>query len=547
MPAERDGHPEFITMIKYLIVTGGVLSGLGKGITSASIGFLLKARGIRVTALKIDPYLNCDAGTMNPYQHGEVFVLDDGGEVDMDLGSYERFLLTDLSSDHNLTTGKIYQRVLEKERKGHYLGETVQIIPHATDEIKQAIQKVADQSKAEIVIVELGGTVGDIESMPFLEAARQLHQEFGHENVVFIHTTLVPVVSVVGEQKTKPTQHSVKELRAIGIQPDVIVGRCDEPLEPGIKKKIALFCDVPLEAVISAPSAESIYQVPLLFEEQGLPDYLLGRLKVKSHKADLTEWESFLDALLHSESKVRVALVGKYTDLTDSYVSYVEAVRHAAASLNSRAEIKWIEADDYQDDSLKDVDGVIVPVGFGHRGAEGKIKAIHYARTHGLPFLGICYGFQLATIEFARHVLGLEGANSTEFEPAPKHPVIALMPEQKDLPNLGATMRLGAYPVVIERGTLAHQLYGTAEISERHRHRYEVNPQYIKQIEAAGFIFSGKSSDGRRMEIAEIPDHPFFIASQFHPEFKSRPTKPRPLFVGLVQACLAPAASAKPR
>ncbi|MBI1730685.1 CTP synthase (glutamine hydrolyzing) [Candidatus Acetothermia bacterium] len=530
-------------MTKYLIVTGGVLSGLGKGITSASIGFLLKARGIRVTALKIDPYLNCDAGTMNPYQHGEVFVLDDGGEVDMDLGSYERFLVTDLSSDHNLTTGKIYQRVIEKERKGHYLGETVQIIPHATDEIKQAIQKVADRSKADIVIVELGGTVGDIESMPFLEAARQLHQEFGHENVVFIHTTLVPVVSVVGEQKTKPTQHSVKELRAIGIQPDVIVGRGDEPLDPGIKKKIALFCDVPLEAVVSAPSAESVYQVPLIFEEQGLPDYLLGRLKIKSGKADLTEWESFLENLLHSNSKIRVALVGKYTELTDSYVSYAEAVRHAAASLNSRAEIKWIEADEYHDELLEDVDGLIVPVGFGHRGAEGKIKSIRFARANGLPFLGICYGFQLSTIEFARHILGLEGANSTEFEPHPKHPVISLMPEQEGIPNLGATMRLGAYPVVIERGTLAHQLYGATEISERHRHRYEVNPKYIKPLEDAGFIFSGKSPDGRRMEIAEIPDHPFFIASQFHPEFKSRPTKPRPLFLGLVQACLAPTPS----
>ena len=530
-------------MTKYLIVTGGVLSGLGKGITAASIGFLLKARGLRVTAIKIDPYLNCDAGTMNPYQHGEVFVLDDGGEVDMDLGSYERFLVTDLTSDHNLTTGKIYQRVLEKERKGHYLGETVQIIPHATDEIKQAIQKIVERSKADVVIVELGGTVGDIESMPFLEASRQLHQENGHENVVFVHTTLVPVVSVVGEQKTKPTQHSVRELRAIGIQPDVIVGRCDEPLEPGIKKKIALFCDVPLEAVISAPSAASIYQVPLFFEEQRLPEYLLARLKIKAGRADLSEWEAFLESLLHSESKVRVALVGKYTDLTDSYVSYVEAVKHAAASMRSRAEIKWIEADDYDDQSLNDVDGLIVPVGFGHRGAEGKIKAIRYARANGLPFLGICYGFQLATIEFARHVLGLGGANSTEFEPSPKDPVISLMPEQEGLPNLGASMRLGAYPVVIERGTLAHQLYGATEVSERHRHRYEVNPAYIHQIEDAGFIFSGKSPDGRRMEIAEIPDHPFFIASQFHPEFKSRPTKPRPLFVGLVQACLAPTAS----
>ncbi len=534
-------------MTKFLFVTGGVLSGLGKGITSASIGLLLKACGLKVTAIKIDPYLNCDAGTMNPYQHGEVFVLEDGGEVDMDLGSYERFLDIDLTSDHNITTGKIYKRVIEKERRGEYLGQTVQIIPHVTDEIKSSMKRVAEKSGAEVVIVELGGTVGDIESMPFLEAARQMHQELGDESVVFIHTTLVPVVATVGEQKTKPTQHSVKELRAIGIQPDVIVGRSEEPLKESIKRKIALFCDVPLEAVISAPNVDLIYQVPLVFEEQGLTDYLLNRLKVQPARRDLGEWKAFLENALHPTRSILVALVGKYTDLRDSYISYAEALTHAAALRRARVEIKWIEADDYQDEMLEGVDGLIVPVGFGHRGAEGKIRAIHYARTHGLPFLGICYGFQLAVIEFCRNALGIEGANSTEFEGQPRHPVICLMPEQTTVREKGATMRLGAQPVILERGTLAHRLYGTQEIEERHRHRYEVNPAYIKQIEEAGFIFSGKSPDGRRMEIGEIPDHPFFIASQFHPEFKSRPTKPRPLFVGLVNACLARAHSASAR
>jgi CTP synthase len=528
-------------MAKYLFVTGGVLSGLGKGITSASIGLLLKARGLKVTAVKIDPYLNCDAGTMNPYQHGEVFVLDDGGEVDMDLGSYERFLDIDLTSDHNITTGKVYRRVIEKERKGEYLGQTVQIIPHITDEIKAAIERVADESQADVVIVELGGTVGDIESMPFLEATRQMHQELGHENVVFVHTTLVPILGAVGEQKTKPTQHSVKELRALGIQPDVIVGRSDEPLKEEIKRKIALFCDVPLEAVISDPDVALIYQVPLVFEEQGLTEYLMSRLRLQAPGRDLSEWKDFLENALHPERTVRIALVGKYTDLKDSYVSYVEALTHAAARHRARVEIKWIEASRYRDELLAGVDGLIVPVGFGHRGAEGKIEAIHYARTHKVPFLGICYGFQVAVIEFARHALGLQGANSTEFDPQAEHPVIDLMPEQQGVEELGATMRLGAYPVVIEPGTLAHKLYGETHISERHRHRYEVNPDYIAGIEEAGLRFSGRSPDGRRMEIGELSsdEHPFFIASQFHPEFKSRPTKPRPLFLGLIEACLA--------
>lgn len=525
-------------MSKYVFVTGGVLSGLGKGITSSSIGLLLKSRGLTVTAIKIDPYLNCDAGTMNPYQHGEVFVLDDGGEADMDLGSYERFLNIDLTKDHNITTGKIYKSVIEKERRGDYLGATVQIIPHITDEIKASIKRVAEHTRADVVIVEIGGTVGDIESMPFLEALRQMHQELGDEQCVFVHTTLVPTVSAVGEQKTKPTQHSVKELRAIGIQPDVIIGRSEAPLTEGIRKKIALFCDVPFEAVISAPDAPSIYQVPLLFEEQRLTELLVQRLKLSAHREDLSDWKRFTEAVLHPKRCVRVALVGKYTALRDSYVSYVEALTHAGAALGTGIEIVWIEAEEFSEDKMESVDGMIVPVGFGYRGAEGKIRAIGYARTHDVPFLGICYGFQMAVVEFARSVLGLTEANSAEFGPA-KHPVIDLMPEQKELTQKGATMRLGAQPVIIERGTVAHKLYGTLEISERHRHRYEVNPRYIRELEVAGLKFSGKSPDGRRMEILELPGHPYFVASQFHPEFKSRPTQPRPLFMGLVQACLA--------
>jgi CTP synthase len=523
---------------KYVFVTGGVLSGLGKGITSSSIGLLLKSRGLKVTAIKIDPYLNCDAGTMNPYQHGEVFVLDDGGEADMDLGSYERFLDIDLTKDHNITTGKIYKSVIEKERRGDYLGATVQIIPHITDEIKSSIKRVAERTKADVVLVEIGGTVGDIESMPFLEALRQMHQELGDEQCIFVHTTLVPTVSAVGEQKTKPTQHSVKELRTIGIQPDVIIGRSDTQLKEGIRKKIALFCDVPFEAVISAPDAPSIYQVPILFEEQGLTDLLLQRLKLPSQSKDLSSWKNFTDAVLHPQARLRVAIVGKYTDLRDSYVSYVEALTHAGAALGAGIEVVWIEAEEFSEAQMESVDGMIVPVGFGHRGAEGKVQAIRYARTRSVPFLGICYGFQMAVIEFARSVLGLEKANSAEFG-STEHPVIDLMPEQKSLTDKGATMRLGAQSVIIDKNTRASKLYGTREISERHRHRYEVNPQYIKDLEAAGLRFSGKSPDGRRMEILELSDHPYFVASQFHPEFKSRPTRPRPLFMGLVQACLA--------
>jgi len=524
---------------KYIFVTGGVISGLGKGITTSSIGLLLKSRGIKVTAIKIDPYLNCDAGTMNPYQHGEVFVLDDGSELDLDFGNYERFLDVNLTGEHNITTGTIYREVIERERRGDYLGQTVQIIPHITDAIKENIRRVAERAGAEVTMIEIGGTVGDIESMPFLEAARQLHQELGPENCLFVHTTLLPVVGPVGEQKTKPTQHSVRELRAIGIQPDIIIGRSEEPLKEHIKEKISLFCNVPIEAVISAPNARLIYQVPIFFEEQGLADLLLERLELPARQGDLTRWREFLDHALHPQQEVTVAIVGKYTALTDSYLSYTEALTHAGAELRTAVNILWIEAEDFSPDLLEDVQGLIIPGGFGERGSEGKIRAIRYARERRLPFLGICFGFQLAVIEYARSVLGYREANSTELDPETPYPVIDLLPEQRKIKEKGATMRLGASPVLIEPGSLAWRLYGQEEVRERHRHRYEVNPDYIEELEAAGLKFSGRSPDGR-MEIGELPkrEHPFFIASQFHPEFKSRPTKPHPLFLGFLRACL---------
>jgi len=526
--------------LKYVFVTGGVLSGLGKGITTSSIGLLLKSRGIKVTVIKIDPYLNCDAGTMNPYQHGEVFVLDDGSELDLDFGNYERFLDINLTGDHNITTGKVYLKVIERERQGDYLGQTVQIIPHVTDEIKRSITTVAERSGAEVTIVELGGTVGDIESMPFLEAVRQLLLERGREDCAVVHTTLIPILGPVGEQKTKPTQHSVRELRAIGIQPDIIVGRSEEPLKEHIKEKIALFCNVPKRAVISAPTARLAYQVPLFFAEQGLAELLLERLSLEPRGEDLTAWRAFLDHALHPQREVTVALVGKYTELTDSYLSYTEALIHAGAELRTAVNIKWIEAEDFSPDLLEDVAGVIVPGGFGERGAKGKLQAIRFARERRLPFLGICFGFQLAVVEFARNVLGYKRANSTEVDPQANPAVIDLLPEQRTVQEKGGTMRLGASPVLITPGSLAHKLYGQEEVSERHRHRYEVNPEFVQELEAGGLRFSGRSPDGR-MEIGElaVADHPFFIASQFHPEFKSRPTRPHPLFLGFLKACLA--------
>ena len=531
--------------MKYVIVTGGVLSGLGKGTIASSMGRLLIARGLKVTAIKIDPYLNTDAGTMNPYQHGEVYVLDDGGEVDLDLGNYERFLNISLSREHNITTGKVYAEVIRKERLGEYLGKTVQIIPHVTNEIKERIARTAGASGADVALIEIGGTVGDIESMPFLEAARQLRREVGGEhNCVFVHVTLVPKMSVVGEPKTKPTQHSVKQLREIGIQPDVIVARTGEPLDYEIRKKISLFCDVPLEAVVSSQDASSIYQVPLLLEEQGLTEYLLKRLGIEVKPADLDGWKRFVDSLINAREEVVIALVGKYTHLRDSYLSYIETLHHCSARLNARVRLDWIEGEDLEKGlpaaraALERADGVLIPGGFGRRGIVGKIIAIEHARTKKVPLLGICLGFQLSSIEFARHALRLDGANSTEFDPDGPNPVVSLLPEQKTVHEMGATMRLGAQPVLIEEGSAAERIYGSTRVSERHRHRYEINPDYIARYEEAGLKFSGRSEDGRRMEILELHGHPFFVASQFHPEFKSRPEAPAPLYLAFVKAAL---------
>ncbi len=532
--------------MKYIFVTGGVISGLGKGTTAASLGRLLVSRGYRVTAIKIDPYLNTDAGTMNPFEHGEVFVLDDGGEVDLDLGTYERFLDTSLSSDHNITTGKIYFRVISKERKGAYLGKTVQIIPHVTNEIKREIARVAEASGADIAIVELGGTVGDIESMPFLEAVRQMKMdltpaEHGYA-CIFIHTTLIPEVGAVGEQKTKPTQHSVRELRAIGIDPDIIVARAERDIEADIKEKISLFCNVPVEAVISAPNIESIYGIPMLLDEQKVADYVLNKFSLGPGKPDLMEWKAFYGRLMSPKYSVDVAIVGKYTDLADAYISHVEAFRHSTAETGCRVNAKFIEAEEIEKRGAKEVlsgtDAILVPGGFGHRGIEGKISAATFARESNKPYLGVCLGFQCAVIDYARNVLSLADANSSEFNPDTPYPVIDLLPEQRNVSDKGGTMRLGAHKILVEKGSRAHELYGAGEIYERHRHRYEVNPEMIQEFVSKGMHFTGKSEDGRRMEIAELRGRDYFIGSQFHPELKSRPTRPSPLHLGLVMAAM---------
>ena len=530
--------------MKYIFVTGGVISGLGKGITSSSIGRLLISRGLKVTAIKVDPYLNIDAGTMNPFEHGEVFVLDDGGEVDLDLGNYERFLDINLTSDHNITTGKVYRTVIEKERLGEYLGKTVQIIPHITNEIKFQIRTVAEATGADVCIVELGGTVGDIESMPFLEAVRQMNTELGKgENCMFVHTTLVPILGTVGEQKTKPTQHSVKELRSLGIQPDAIVARATEPLEYSIKRKISLFCDVPLEAVISAPDARSIYAVPITLEEQGLTDYILRRFKLESKGQDLVEWKGFLDRISNPTRTVRIACVGKYTHLADAYISHLEAFHHAGAELETKVEMVFVDSEVVEEKGitpdLAKIDGVLIPGGFGSRGIEGKIMTSRFARENRIPYLGCCLGFQIATIDIARSLLGMDGANSTEIDPETRYPVIDILPEQRDVKRKGATMRLGAQPAVVTEGTMAQELYGGKTlIMERHRHRYEVNPKFIEKLESVGWKFSARSPDGIKMEIGELEGHPYFMAAQFHPEFKSRPQKPSPLHYGLVRAAI---------
>ena len=532
--------------MKLIFVSGGVISGLGKGITASSIGRLLESRGLKVSAIKIDPYLNIDAGTMNPFEHGEVYVLDDGGEVDLDLGNYERFMDLHLTRDHNITTGKVYRSVIENERHGDYLGKTVQIIPHITNEIKRRITSVARDSGADVVIIELGGTVGDMESLPFLEAARQLGRELGREeNVMFVHTTLIPIMGSVGEEKTKPTQHSVKELMSIGIRPDIIIGRCSEPISAAARAKIAMFCDVPEQAVISTPDARTIYEVPMNLEKQGVADYIIDKMRLGplTSKRDMEGWERFVSRIVNPKREVTIALVGKYTSLADSYLSHLEAFTHAGAASECKVRIKFVDSDELVKNDpasiLGDVHGVIVPGGFGIRGVEGKINAARYARENNIPFLGVCLGFQIATIELCRHVLGLEMASSTEFNPDTPDPVICIMDEQKGIVNMGATMRLGAQDVHVLEGSKACELYGGKTlISERHRHRYEVNPDYISRIEEAGWKFTGRSECGTRMEIGELENHPYFVASQFHPEFKSKPWSPSPLHQGLVNAAI---------
>jgi len=523
--------------MKFIIVTGGVISGLGKGVTTSSIGKILQARNLKVTAIKIDPYINYDAGTMNPYQHGEVFVLDDGGEVDLDLGNYERFLNINLTRENNITTGKVYQTVIEKERKGDYLGKTVQIIPHITDEIKRRINYVAKKSNADVVLIEVGGTVGDIESMPFLEALRELGREVGEGNRLFVHTTLIPELEVVGEQKTKPTQHSVKELRAIGIQPDIIIGRTTKPLGTDTKTKISNFCDVPLEAVISAINVKSVYELPLVFEKQNLGNYIFKKLGLSDGNSNLDDVETFLDHLNDAKEEVNIGFIGKYVHLKDSYLSHKEAFVHVSSSLRLKINIVWIDAEDIEEGkvSLENLDGIIIPGGFGKRGIEGKILAARYARENKIPFLGVCLGFQIAVIEYTRNVLGLKDAISTEFDPGTKNPVIDLLPEQQDIKNMGGTMRLGAQKVIIKKESKAFELYGKTEIYERHRHRYEVNPRYIPDLENKGMVFTGVDETKTRMEIFEVKDHPFYMGSQFHPEFKSRPQEPSVLHKAFIE------------
>jgi CTP synthase len=529
-------------LAKFVFVSGGVMSGIGKGVTTASIGKILQVRGFKVTAAKIDPYLNVDAGTMNPITHGEVFVTEDGGEIDMDLGTYERFLDINIPKTHNMTTGQVYLSVINQERRGDFLGKCVQIIPQITDEIKRRVVQIATENSTDVAMIEIGGTVGDIESLPFLEAARQMRLEYGHGNVIYAHVTLVPVLDVVGEQKTKPTQHSVQELRRIGIQPDIIVARSKNPLLDDPKRKIALFCNVEENAVFASPDLRTVYETPLVLDRQGLGDYLAGRLELPKRKPDWTTWERMVNSFTSPEHEVRIAMCGKYAELADSYVSVNEALRHSAAFCNSRLSIDWIETETFEDNpshlqTLSKFDGVLVPGGFGARGTEGKIAAIDYARTKDLPFLGICLGFQLAIVAFARSI-GIEAANSTEIQPETPNPVIDLMPEQKKVEDKGATMRLGAHEVVIASGTTAETLYKTRRVFERHRHRYELNPKYMDELAKAGMVFSGESSDGTRVEILELPGRYFHFATQFHGEFKSRPSKPSPPYYGFIRACL---------
>ncbi len=530
-------------LTKHVFVTGGVTSSLGKGITAASLGRLLETRGLRVTIQKLDPYINVDPGTMNPFEHGEVFVTDDGGETDLDLGHYERYTGVHLSRDSNVTTGSIYQSVIRKERRGDYLGATVQVIPHITNEIKARIRKLGQSADVDVVITEVGGTVGDIESLPFLEAIRQIRKDVGHENVCYIHVTLVPYLATSEELKTKPTQHSVAELRSRGIQPEVIVVRSDRPIEEPARRKISLFCDVEPDAVISALDVGNIYAVPLALEAAGLDTVVCRELGLETPPPDLAAWRAMVDRMERAAEPVTIGLVGKYVELPDAYLSVVESLRHSAAAHGAAVEIRWIPAEEVEGllaaTHLDGLDGLIVPGGFGIRGVEGKIEAIRHARESDVPFLGLCLGLQCAVIELARNVLGHAGAHSTEFDPTTRHPVIDLMEDQADVEDLGGTMRLGIYPAKLRPDTLTAELYGEPVIYERHRHRWEVNNRYRHEFEAAGLAFSGLSPDDRLVEIIELPSHPFFVASQFHPEFKSRPDDPHPLFNGFIDAALA--------
>lgn len=527
---------------KYIFVTGGVVSSLGKGITAASLGRLLKNRGLKVSIQKFDPYLNIDPGTMSPYQHGEVFVTDDGSETDLDLGHYERFIDENLSKNSNVTTGKIYWSVISKERKGDYLGGTVQVIPHITNEIKDRVFRVAKDKDVDVVITEIGGTVGDIESLPFLEAIRQIKYDVGMENVLFIHVTLVPYLGKAGELKTKPTQHSVKELRSIGIQPDVIVCRSEKELSSELKNKIGLFCNVEAKAVIQNLDADTLYEVPLMLHKEGLDNYVCEKLNLPCEEIDNSEWEDMVNRMKNLKKNVKIGLVGKYVELHDAYISVVEALAHGGLANDAEVEIKWINAIHLNEDNVKseleDVDGILVPGGFGTRGIEGKITAINYARVNNVPFLGICLGMQTAVVEFARNVLHLEGANSSEFDPDTLYPVIDLMPEQKDIDEMGGTMRLGLYPAQLSEGTNARKAYGKELIYERHRHRYEFNNKFINDFEAKGMVFSGINPNKKLVEIIELPEHKWFVATQFHPELRSRPNNPHPLFVDFIEASL---------
>ena len=540
-------------MSKYIFVTGGVVSSLGKGITAASLGRLLKNRGYKVTIQKFDPYINIDPGTMSPYQHGEVFVTDDGAETDLDLGHYERFIDMNLSKASNVTTGKIYQSVINKERKGEYLGSTIQVIPHITNEIKDRVLRVGREDNADIVITEIGGTVGDIESQPFLEAIRQVKKDVPNRNdVLYVHVTLIPYISAAGELKTKPTQHSVKELRSIGIQPDIIVCRTEKEISDDMKRKIALFCDVDADAVISNMTCNTIYEVPLLLQKEGLDRIALQKLGLEDKPCDMTEWKEMVNRILSAEKQVDIALVGKYVELHDAYLSVAEALSHAGFAFGTKIKIHWVNSEELEDhlDSLdetfRDMDGIVVPGGFGSRGIEGKIAAIRYAREHNVPFLGLCLGMQCAVIEFARHVCGMTDANSSEIEPDCRYPVIDLMPDQEDVTDKGGTMRLGLYPCKLAPGTKARELYGGREIVyERHRHRYEVNNEFRQAMMENGLVIAGTSPDDRLVEMIELRDHPFFEATQAHPEFKSRPTRPHPLFKGFVEAAIQHEEAAK--